>query len=317
MDTPWFLFILPCNRCMKTPFDLRTLKSRFIYNPTAGHNSRDSSLLAKTKSFIAEHRLDARVDVTEHRHHATELARQAVADGCQLVVAIGGDGTLNETATPLIKTDIAFGLIPCGSGNGLGRHLRLFRPIENAFNALLHGQLKAIDSGSANGHPFFTAMGMGFDAEVSSRFNGLTRRGMSAYVRTTLKAWFSYRPEYYVIAGDSLSINSEAFIVAVGNADQYGNDCFISPGAQVDDGRLNLTILKRVNTFTVPILAWRMFRGTIHRSPTVICADGEHFTIKRSSPGPIHTDAEIRQTDAEVAVEVHPRSLQMVLPAQA
>ena len=300
---------------MNSSFDLRPLKSRFIYNPTAGHNSQDPSLLAKTKSFIAEHNLDARIYVTERPHHATELAKRAIEDGCGLVVAIGGDGTLNETAKALVKTDVAFGLIPCGSGNGLGRHLGLFRPIENAFNALLHGRLKAIDSGSANGHPFFTAMGMGFDAEVSSRFNRLTRRGMSAYVRTTLKAWFSYQSENFVIAGDSLAINTEAFIVAVGNADQYGNDCFISPGAQVDDGRLNLTILKRVNTLTVPILAWRMFRGTIHRSPTVICADGEHFTIKRSSAGPIHTDAEIRETDAEVTVEIHPQSLQMVLPA--
>ncbi|MBT5903926.1 MAG: YegS/Rv2252/BmrU family lipid kinase [Opitutaceae bacterium] len=299
---------------MNSPFDLRQLKSRFIFNPTAGHNSRDPSLLAKTKSFITEHNLDASVDVTERPHHATELAHRAVEDGCKLVVAIGGDGTLNETATALVNTEIAFGLIPCGSGNGLGRHLKLFGDPEIPFNALLNGRIKAIDTGSANGHPFFTAMGLGFDAEVSSRFNRLTRRGMSAYVRTTLKAWFSYRPEHYVIAGDSLAINTEAFIVAVGNADQYGNDCFISPGAQVDDGRLNLTILKRVNTLTVPMLAWRMFGGTIHHSPTVICADGEHFIIKRASAGVIHTDAEIRETGAEVAVEIHPQSLQMVVP---
>lgn len=300
---------------MNNALDLHHTKSRFIFNPRAGHNARDPYLLDQTRAFIAEHNLDSGVDVTEHRHHATELAQAAKADGCGLVVAIGGDGTLNETATALVGSDIAFGLIPCGSGNGLGRHLGLFGPSDLAFKALLDGRTKRIDTGMANNHPFFTAMGLGFDAEVSSRFNRLTRRGMSAYVRTTLKAWFSYRPDQYVIAGESLSINTDAFIVAVGNADQYGNDCFISPGAEVDDGRLNLTILKRVNTFTVPIVAWRLFRGTIHHSPTVICADGEHFIIKRATAGPIHTDAEIRETGPEVEIRVLPRSLRMVVPA--
>lgn len=300
---------------MSTSLDIHRTKSRFIFNPTAGHNSRDPYLLAQTHAFIAEHNLDSGVDVTERPHHATELARAAKDAGCGLVVAIGGDGTLNETASALVGSDTAFGLIPCGSGNGLGRHLGLYGPSDTAYKALLNGRTKYIDTGLANEHPFFTAMGLGFDAEVSSRFNRLTRRGLSAYVRTTLKAWFSYRPDQYVIAGESLSINSEAFIVAVGNADQYGNDCFISPGAEVDDGRLNLTILKQVNTFTIPLVAWRLFRGTIHRSPTVICADGEHFTIKRAHPGPIHTDAEIRETGREVEIRVLPRSLRMVVPA--
>ena len=301
---------------MSTSLDLLHTKSRFIFNPTAGHNSRDPYLLAQTRAFIAEHNLDSSVDVTERPHHATELAQAAIDDGCKLIVAIGGDGTLNETAKALVGSDITFGLIPCGSGNGLGRHLGLFGPSDIAFKALLDGRTKRIDTGLANEHPFFTAMGLGFDAEVNSRFNRLTRRGMSAYVRTTLQAWFAYRPDQYVIAGESLSINTDAFIVAVGNADQYGNDCFISPGAEVDDGRLNLTILKRVNMFTIPIVAWRLFRGSIHRSPTVICADGEHFIIKRAFAGPIHTDAEVRETGPEIEIRVLPLSLRMIVPAK-
>ncbi len=231
------------------------MKARFIFNPRSGHNARNPYLLDRAKAFIAEQRLDATVVLTERPRHATDLARAAVTDGCDLVVAIGGDGTMNEVAAALTGTTTALGLIPCGSGNGLGRHLGIPNPGQGAFRALLHGRPRAMDVGFANGIPFFNAMGLGFDAEISEQFNHLTRRGLPAYVRTTGRLWFKYQPQLYTIRNGTSQLTTPAFIVAVANSDQYGNDCFIAPGATVDDGELDLTVIKRVSLLSALPLA--------------------------------------------------------------
>ncbi|TAG32653.1 MAG: diacylglycerol kinase family lipid kinase, partial [Verrucomicrobia bacterium] len=141
---------------------------RFIFNPRSGHNARNPWLLQRARDFILEHRLDAVVVPTERPRHATELARRALDEGCELVVAIGGDGTMNEVASALVGSSATLGLIPCGSGNGLGRHLGIPGPGKGAFRALLSGHTRTIDTGIADRHPFFNATGLGFDAEISS-----------------------------------------------------------------------------------------------------------------------------------------------------
>lgn len=300
---------------MSSAFDSRSTKICFIFNPHSGHNRRNPYLLERTRAFIATEKLDARIVPTERPRHATDIARDAVATGCGLVVAIGGDGTLNEVATALIDAPAALGLIPCGSGNGLGRHLGVPNPGKGAYRTLLSGQVRAIDTGTANGIPFFNAMGLGFDAEISARFNHLTRRGLAAYVRTGIQAWASYQPAPYVIRNGQAELATDAFIVAVANSDQYGNDCFIAPGAQVDDGLLNLTVLKRVNTLNALPLALRLFRGRIDGSKQVARLIGAHFTIQRPTAGPIHTDGEVHETGAEVEIRVRPRSLRVLVPS--
>ncbi|MCF3651885.1 diacylglycerol/lipid kinase family protein [Synoicihabitans lomoniglobus] len=300
---------------MSTAFDPRQTPICFIFNPHSGHNRRNPYLLERTRGFIKEHQLDATVELTERPRHATDLARAAVDRGCGLIVAIGGDGTLNEVAAALVGAPAALGLIPCGSGNGLGRHLGVPDPGRGAYATLLRGRIREIDTGSVNGIPFFNAMGLGFDAEISSRFNQLTRRGLAAYVRTGLRAWASYQPNHYVIRNGQSELSTDAFIVAVANSDQYGNDCFIAPGAQVDDGLLNLTVLKRVNTFTALPLAFRLFRGSIDRSRHVARLTGSHFRIERPAAGPIHTDGEVHATGTVVDIEVRPRSLRILVPS--
>src|SRR5262249_6215834 len=136
---------------------------------------------------------------TERPRHATELARRAVDEGCQLVIAIGGDGTMNEGATGLIDTPAALGLVPCRSRNGLARHLGIPGPGRGAFRTLAHGRVLEIDTGLVNQDPFFCAAGVGFEAVIASRFSRLTHRGFTGYLRTGLSAWWSHRPETYRI----------------------------------------------------------------------------------------------------------------------
>lgn len=293
------------------------MKARFIFNPRSGHNARNPYLLDRARSFIAEHRLDATVVATERPRHATELARQAIADGCTLVIAIGGDGTMNEVAAALTGSSTALGLIPCGSGNGLGRHLGIPDPGQGAFRTLLEGTTRAIDVGFANGIPFFNAMGLGFDAEISEQFNHLTRRGLPAYVRTTGRLWFSYRPENYRIRNGTSELNTPGFLVAIANSDQYGNDCYIAPGAAVDDGQLDLTVIKRVSLLGAVPLAARLFLRTIDGSKHIARLRGSHFTIERAAEGLIHTDGETHRTAATVDITVRPRSLLVQVPSAA
>jgi len=175
------------------------LKARFIFNPHSGSNRRNPHLRDRAKEFIAQNGWDATVVSTERPRHATELARQAVDEGCTLVVAIGGDGTMNEVACALIDSPTCFGLIPCGSGNGLGRHLGIRRPGRGAFQTLLNGRPLAIDTGMVNTDPFFCVAGTGFESVIASQFATLTSRGFSGYLRTGIQAWRTYRPERYVI----------------------------------------------------------------------------------------------------------------------
>jgi len=291
------------------------IKTRFIFNPRSGHNAKNPHLLARARDFIRERALDADVVLTEHPRHATELARRAVDDGCGLVVAIGGDGTLNEVAAGLVGTDAVFGLIPCGSGNGLGRHLGIPGPGKGAFRTLVEGRVRAIDTGEINGHPFFNATGFGFDAEIAHRFNQLTRRGLSSYVRTTIGALSNYRAEPCLIRNGVASLQTTAFLLTVANSDQYGNDCFIAPGASVDDGLLDLTVIMRAHIFNAAPIAARLFLKRIDGSASVARLRGDHFTIERSGPGLIHTDGETHLCDANLEITVRPRSLRIMVPA--
>lgn len=293
------------------------MKCRFIFNPRSGHNARNPYLLEEARQFIREHRLDGSVEVTERSRHATELARRAVADGCSLVIAIGGDGTMNEVAAALVGSPAILGLIPCGSGNGLGRHLGIHRAGARAFATLLNGRVRRIDTGTANGHPFFNVMGMGFDADLSARFNQLHRRGFRAYISTTLQSLRSYRPKHYHIRADGLAVEESAFLIAVANSDQYGNNCFIAPQARVDDGKLDLTLIRPVRLRDALPLAVRLFTRSVSGSPRAVCHRATAFTIDCSEPGYFHTDGEVHETSGSLHVEVKPASLAVQVPAGA
>ena len=290
-------------------------RARFIFNPRSGHNARNPWLMAYTRDFIAKHRLDADLVATERPGHATELAWRALETGCRLVVAIGGDGTMNEVAAALVGTDAALGLVPCGSGNGLGRHLGIPGPGKGAFRALLAGHTRLIDTGLAAGHPFFNAMGLGFDAEISARFNALGSRGLQAYASTALKTLLGYRPQHYTIRTDGgMPLSTRAFLVAIANSDQYGNDCYIAPSARVDDGLFDLTLVRRLNFFNALPLAERLFTKRIDGSPSVLRLRAPRFVIERVANGPIHTDGEVRDCGREVEVRVRPASLRVAVP---
>lgn len=293
------------------------MKIRFIFNPHSGRNRRDPRLRERARRFLAEERLVGEVVETERPRHATDLAAAAVADGCTLVVAIGGDGTMNEVATALTGTPVIFGLIPCGSGNGLGRHLGIPGPGEEAFRTLLHGRPRAIDTGRVNGFAFFNAMGLGFEAEIAVRFARLERRGLAGYVRVGIPAFFRHTPEVCTIHVGPDRLTREVLTLAVMNSDQYGNDAVVAPGARVDDGRFDLVAVPPVGLLRAGALLGRLATRTFDRAAGVTRAQADRLVIKRPKPGWIHTDGEPRATTARLEVSLRPRSLRVMVPVTA
>ncbi|MEI7553270.1 MAG: YegS/Rv2252/BmrU family lipid kinase [Verrucomicrobiota bacterium] len=293
------------------------MKACFILNPCSGRNRRRPWLAPFLREFIAARGLDATVVTTERPGHATALAHAALAAGCDRVIAVGGDGTMNETAQALLRSPAALGLVPCGSGNGLARHLRIptrLRPAL-ALAADPAARVAAIDTGTANGHPFFNAMGCGFDAEVSARFNQLARRGLPAYARTGLAAFLARQSAPIVIHGAGRPVSLDTLLVAVANSDEYGNGARIAPGARVDDGQLDLVAIRPVGWVDATALIARLFLGTLDRSPRVLRLQGARFLLERAAPGLIHTDGETHPTGAALEILVQPRTLRLLVPA--
>ncbi len=294
------------------------MRTFFIFNPQSGHNRRRPGLATAIRGFIATRAIDAEFAVTDGPGHATELARSAAASGVAVVVAVGGDGTMNEVAQGLIGTPTALALVPCGSGNGLALHLGIPRSPFAALTLAVApgGRVAAIDSGEVNGRPFFNAMGLGLDAEVSRRFNRLTRRGLPAYVRVAWEVWRQRRPVRCIISGAGSRETLDVLLLTIANSDQYGNHARIAPGARVDDGRLDLVAIRPVGLVGSVALGTRLFLGTLDRSFYAWRCSAEHFTIERDAPGLIHTDGETHEAGVRLEVAVRPRSLRMVVPAR-
>jgi YegS/Rv2252/BmrU family lipid kinase len=271
------------------------------------------------RDYMSSLSLEANVAVTEGTGHATELARTAVENGYELVVAVGGDGTMNEVAQGLIDTPAALGLLPCGSGNGLARHLGIPHSVLGALRLVsgVGARIGSMDTGNANGHTFFNAMGLGLDADVSCRFNRLSRRGLSGYARV---AWTTLRElpsETCVISSVGRQETLDVLLIAIANSDQYGNNAWIAPGARVDDGRLDLVAIKAVGLARAAMLVPRLFLGNLDASRHVTRFCGTRFLIERAAPGLIHTDGETHLTGARVEVVVRPASLRVLVPQRS
>jgi YegS/Rv2252/BmrU family lipid kinase len=293
------------------------MKLRFVINPRSGRPRRIAAILKLLKGLLSNRGFDADMVMTDGPGHATEIARDAVAAGCLRIVAVGGDGTVNEVAQALIHTPAALGLVPCGSGNGLALHVGLPRALDDALELATgtSGRIGELDTGTANGLPFFNVMGLGLDAEVSRRFNGLRRRGLPAYTRMVLAAFLGRKTLRCRVSVGGHRETVDALLIAVANSDQYGNQAKIAPHARVDDGVLDLVAVGPAGLAGAALLGARLFLGSIDRSPRVRRMRGARFLIERPSADLIHTDGETHMASESVEVLVRPRSLRLIVPA--
>lgn len=246
--------------------------------------------------------------------HATELAEAALAAGCTRVVAVGGDGTLNEVGRALVGTSATLALVPCGSGNGLGRHLGVHGSVSRALALLETGQTRTIDTGTADQQPFFNVAGLGLEAELAQRFHASRVRGLIGYVMQGAATLRSTRAESLRIICAGQETTFRAATLAIANGDQYGNNARIAPGALCDDGVLELTALPPLTCGNALGLARRLFRGTLDADERVLRLRGTEFEVQRERAGWIHTDGETYHAGPWVRFRIVPQSLTILCP---
>ena len=288
------------------------MKIHFIINPKSGRKGA-LRLLPVIEEFSRTYKLSSTIALTQGPGHATTLAREAVNQGFERIVAVGGDGTMNEVAQALLHQNSALGLLPCGSGNGLARFLKLpTSPIEALKIATSkNSYIKKIDTGSVNGLPFFNVMGLGLDADVSRRFNLLPKRGLPSYAKAAIQAFIGRKTEHCDIQCDGNAYPLDILLISIANSNQYGNGAIIAPNALVDDGLLDLIAIKPIGIMGALSLASKLFAGTIDKSVFVKRIEGRRFNIQRAQPGLIHTDGESHDTGALVKVEIISSSLRI------
>lgn len=275
----------------------------FLINPKSGV-SRKKRVPQMVEQYIDHARYNATVRYTQYAGHAYELAKEAAATGVDVVVAVGGDGTVNEVGRALVHTGTALGVVPCGSGNGFARHLGIPIGIKSAIEFINKAQPVDIDYGKINGQPFFCSCGMGFDAVVSSDFAKGKARGVFNYIRYSLLDWVKYKPETYVVETEEMKETFEAFVIACGNASQYGNNAYITPFASMRDGMATVSILSPFNAFEVPLMATHLFTHTFDESTHVSTIVAPWIRIVREKAGPVHYDGEPYEMEKELFIEM-------------
>ena len=289
----------------------------FIVNPISGTQRKDH-LPALIDELLDHDRFDCEVLFTEYRGHAAELTRQCVENGIDVVVAVGGDGTVNEVARSLVHTQTALGIIPCGSGNGLARHLCIPLDIRKALNIINNCQIESFDYGVINGLPFFCTCGMGFDAFISLKFAESGKRGPITYVENVLKEGLKYKPETYEIVVDGENKQRyKAFLIACANASQYGNNAYIAPGATMKDGLMDVIIMEPFDALEAPQIAADLFMKTLGNNSKIKTFRTQQLTIHRAEAGAIHYDGDPLMTDNDIDVHMEHMGIRIIANPEA
>lgn len=285
----------------------------FIVNPISGTQSKEL-VLNLLDEKIDKTKYAWQVIYTERAGHATEIAAKAADDKVDIVVAVGGDGTVNEIARSLVHTTTALGIIPCGSGNGLARHLQIPMDPRKALDILNEGITDKIDYGKINDTAFFCTCGVGFDAFVSLKFAEAGKRGPLTYLEKTLQESLKYQPETYELETEDGICRYKAFLIACGNASQYGNNAYIAPQASLNDGLLDVTILEPFTVLDVPSLAFQLFNKTIDQNSRIKTFRCKKMRIHRNGPGVVHFDGDPMQAGEDIDIVLIPKGLHVVVP---
>ena len=287
-------------------------KILFIMNPKSGVGSKESipELIEKN---IDKELFDYQIVNTEYAGHATELAKQAVEDKVGIVVAVGGDGTVNEVGKALINTDTAIGIIPTGSGNGLARHLAIPMNVKKSLQILNQACIHKLDYGIINGIPFFCTCGMGFDAFISMKFAEAGKRGVVTYVQKVLEEGLKYEPQTYDIEDNEGVHHYKAFLISVANASQYGNNAYIAPQASMSDGLLDIIIMEPFDIIDAPQVAIEMFNKTLDKNSKIKTFKAKRIHIHRKEEGVIHYDGDPIMAGKDVEIKLVSKGIKVVV----
>ncbi|MDE6391672.1 MAG: YegS/Rv2252/BmrU family lipid kinase [Muribaculaceae bacterium] len=285
-------------------------RALLVINPISGTLPKEG-LAERVRERLAPAGFETEAVTTERAGHAARLAAAAMAEGYHAVIAAGGDGTVNEIAGALRSGPTALGILPYGSGNGLARHLYGSIDTDRALDIIARDNVEPCDYGTVNGRPFFCTFGLGFDAKVSREFAEMHSRGLASYIRSAVQEYLSYSPTVYEIRTGEHDVRIKAFIVAVCNASQYGNNAFIAPGASIRDGLLDITVIHVGNPLTRALAGVELFTGRLDRN-VLIQTMRVRSALIRHLPGPGHIDGEPVMMPQTMEVMCHPGDLKIL-----
>ncbi len=284
----------------------------FILNPVSGSHGKEDvpGIIDET---LDKDIFDCQIRLTEYAGHAAEIARECVAENIDVVVAVGGDGTVNEVARSLAHSDTALGIIPCGSGNGLARHLCIPMDIRKAIGIINRCKIEPLDYGIINDMPFFCTCGMGFDAFISLKFAEAGKRGPITYVENVLKEGLKYKPETYEVEDETGAKKYKAFLIACANASQYGNNAYIAPKATMTDGLMDVIIMEPFDVFDAPQISLDLLNKTLNKNSKIKTFRAKRIHIHRSKPGAIHYDGDPIMTGSDIDVHIEEKGIKIVI----
>lgn len=285
----------------------------FIINPISGIG-KQKNIEELIRDNIDASSYEYQVKFTKGPGHGTELAKEAVASGVDIVVAIGGDGTVNEIGQALVGSSTALGIIPTGSGNGLARHLKIPFQFKRAIEVINRCKIRKIDTATINDQVFLSIAGVGYDAFVAKKFADAPKRGFFTYFRIVSNEYSQYRPRKYILEVDGRIIKRRALSITFANSNQFGNNTSIDPNAKLDDGLIDVCVVRRVPLWLVPLYVPALFFKTFHKTQYMEIIRAKKAVVTRKKGKTIHLDGDPLQTGKVLEMKVNPLSLNIIVP---
>jgi YegS/Rv2252/BmrU family lipid kinase len=283
-------------------------------NPIAGTRNKEAAWSYIGQVFGLSPDYELAMYTTACANDGYRKALQFAEARYDVVVAVGGDGTVNEVARGLLHSDTALGIIPMGSGNGLARHLHLPLNFRKAIETIRSGDTQIIDAAEINEKIFFCTAGVGFDALIGNLFNQRGKRGLYHYIGLSTKKALQYMPREYLIHIDGTSLRRRAFLITVANASQWGNNAYIAPEANISDGWLDIVILNEYSLIEAPLLLPRLFTRTIHKAWSTEMLRGRQIRIVRAKDDYVHFDGESAVMGKAIDINIIPLALKVIIP---
>ena len=285
-------------------------------NPISGTSDK-KDIPYLIEELLDKEQFDYSIRETEYAGHAYEIAKESKEQGIDIVVAVGGDGTVNEVGRALVHSNTALGIIPTGSGNGLARHLLIPMKIKGAIQVLNDCEITDLDYGIINEHPFFCTCGVGFDAFISEKFAEAGKRGPITYLENILKEGLKYEPETYEIEAGNGTIKKKAFLISCANASQYGNNAYIAPQASMSDGMIDVIIMEPFDALEASQISIEMFNKTLDKNNKIKTFRSKEIKIYRKAPGVIHYDGDPIDTGKEIVVTLKEKGIKILTNPKA
>ncbi|MDC0201845.1 diacylglycerol kinase family lipid kinase [Flavobacteriales bacterium] len=287
------------------------MKIKFIVNPISG-KGKQKDIENTIRENLDSKRYEYTVQYTKKKEHAKELSKQAITNGYEAIIAVGGDGTVNEIASECIGKDTILGIIPAGSGNGFAYHIGMKKNIKKSILQLNNAKVKIVDSCTVNSIPFVNVSGIGFDAHIANLFQNLEKRGFWNYTKLIYKE-INYKAKEYTINYNGKSRKIKAVMISFANATQYGNNFRISPRSELDDGIIDFVIVKDMPKRMIPQFLIKIANGKIENSKFVEIIQAKEMEIF-SDEEIIHLDGEPKTISKSVVVKNNPKTLKILVP---